>query len=195
MNVMGVVVRLKVSSFRGCLRASSGGAHESGAGGSKAGSTANEAEARPNGGTKAVTSPEPTSPEAPNTVSLLDGEADANDNAANSDTSLGPCFPAFSAVPNGMRVGLIAFVQEPGDYTGDPIHILVAHATASDGRSYVANAGGASYDGAIQLHVSSVVPRFAGTAELLLIDEAQPEMAPLALSLAFDVSWPRACGS
>jgi hypothetical protein len=139
-------------------------------------------------------SPETTAPPHPSSVSLLDDEAGATDPAATPDASLGPCFAGFSAALNGMRVGLIAFVQEPGDYAGDPIHILFAHAIAADGRSYTASAGTA-YDGDIHLHVSSVVPRFMGTAELLLIDEMQPEMAPLALSLAFDISWPRACGS
>ncbi|MBC8065654.1 MAG: hypothetical protein H7Y17_12560 [Chlorobia bacterium] len=82
---------------------------------------------------------------------------------------------------NGMRVGLIAFVQEPGDYTGDSVHVLFAQTTTPAGRSYVASAG-TRFEGAIMLHVSSVVPRFVGTAELLLIDEAQPEAEPLKLS-------------
>jgi hypothetical protein len=207
MNVMGVVVRSGFSWSRGCLssvavaaalllgcggRASSGGGHE---GGSKGGSPATQGvDARPIGGTAAITSPEPNPPQGPSTVSLLGGDEGTSDPAATPDTSLGPCFASFSAVLNGMRVGLIAFVQEPGDYTGDSIHILFAHATATDGRSYKGSAG-INDDGQIQLHVSSVVPRFAGTAELLLIDEAQPELAPLALSLAFDISWPRPCGS
>jgi hypothetical protein len=78
--------------------------------------------------------------------------------------------------------------------SGDSTHILFAQATAPDGRSYAASAG-SDYVGGITLRVSSVVPRFVGTAELRLIDEAQPETAPLQLSLAFDVSWPRPCGS
>ena len=210
MNVMSVVVRSAFSWSRGCLssvavvaalllgcggRASSGGMHEGDEGGSKGGSPAtNGVDARPIGGATAMTNPEQNPPQGPSTVSLLGGDAGTTDHAATPDTSLGPCFASFSAVLNGMRVGLIAFVQEPGDYTGDSIHILFAHATAADGRSYTGSAG-INYDGQIQLHVSSVVPRFAGTAELLLLDEAQPELAPLALSLAFDISWPRPCGS
>ncbi|MES1184152.1 MAG: hypothetical protein ABUL60_10070 [Myxococcales bacterium] len=147
-----------------------------------------------NGGATAVTSPPTTAPPAPSSVSLLDDVGGAVDDAALPDASLGPCFAGFSASLDGMRVGLTAFVQEPGDYTGDPIHILFAHATTADGRSYTGSAG-TRYDGDIHLHVSSVVPRFMGTVELVLIDDAQPEMAPLALSLAFDISWPRRCGS
>jgi hypothetical protein len=139
-----------------------------------------------------MTGPE-TAPQAPNSVSLIGG--DAVDDAAIADvTGLGPCFTGFSAVLDGTRVGITAFVQQPGEYSGDSTHILFAQATTAEGRSYTATAG-TDYVGAIVLHVSSVVPRFAGSVKLLLIDETQPEAAPLELSLAFDVAWERRCGS
>lgn len=131
---------------------------------------------------------------AESTVSLIGSGSGAIDRNANTDMSLGPCFVGFSAMLDGTRVGIIAFVQAPGDYVGDSTHILFAQATTPEGRSYAASAG-VEYVGDIKLHVSSVVPRFVGTAELLLVDKAQPETTPLPLTLAFDVPWDRPCGS
>lgn len=176
-------------------RASSRQGSEGGGGSSTAGTAATSGglDAQPTAGTAATAGTATAAPQSPNSVSLIGGGDAAVDRAATADTSLGRCFVGFTAVLNGMRVGLVAFVQEPGDYTGDSLHVLFAQATTAEGRSYVASAG-TMFEGAIALHVSSVVPRFVGTAELLLLNEAQPEADPLELTLAFDVSWERACG-
>jgi hypothetical protein len=191
---MSVLVLAAAVVLVGCGgRASSQQSNESGGGGSTAGAPATSGgpDAQPTAGTGAITGldPQPLS-----TVRLIGGGANAVDLAPIADAGLGPCFVGFSALLNGMRVGIIAFVQQPGVYTGDSPNILSAQATTPDGRSYVASAG-SSYQGVITLHVSSVVPRFAGTAELLLVDEADPEADPLALSLSFDVVWEQPCGS
>lgn len=177
-------------------RASSGHANESGVGGSPARTptTSGGLDAQPTAGTLAMPDPEPTAPEAPNSVSLMGDGDGAVDQGATAVTGLGPCFRGFSAVLDGTHVELIAFVQEPGEYTGDSTHILSVQATTADGRTYVADAG-ILEDGDITLHVSSVMPRFVGTAQLLLVREGQPEADPLNLSLAFDVLSEGVCGS
>ena len=177
-------------------RASSGRGNESGGGGSPVTTPATSGglDTQPTAGTPTMPDPETTAPEAPNSVSLIGNGASAVDQGATADTGLGSCFRGCSAVLDGTHVGLIAFVQEPGEYKGDSVHILFAQATTADGQAYVANAG-TLYDGDITLHVSSVLPRFVGTVQLLLVREGQPEADPLNLSLAFDVLSEVACGA
>lgn len=91
-----------------------------------------------------------------------------------------------------MRVELQAFVQEPGEYSGDPIHILYVRVETEDGRTFVASTNG-STDGEIALHVTSVSPRFAGQVTATLPDAGEPEAAPLEVSITFDIRAAEPC--
>jgi hypothetical protein len=130
------------------------------------------------------------SSDAPGTVTLLGSSGEAE---ATAITGLGPCFVGFTTFVGGMDIDFMAFVQEPGDYQGDPIHILFLSARLPDGRTFSASTNSEPY-GEIDLHAVAVSPRFSGAVNAKIYDRDDPSAPPLALSLTFDVKGSSGCG-
>lgn len=123
-------------------------------------------------------------------VTLVSPEMDVD--YAASPSTVGPCFRGFGASVAGVRVGFEAFVQAPGDYEGDPIHILYMEARNAEGRVFSASTNSEPF-GEIHLHVTAVSPRFVGGVRGVLSAHDDPEAATLTLSLAFDVATSGSC--
>ena len=92
-----------------------------------------------------------------------------------------------------MQIDFVAFVQEPGDYQGDPIHILYLAARLPDGRTFSASTNSEPY-GEIDLHAVTVSPRFSGAVYAKIYDRDDPSAPPLTISLTFDVKGSGGCG-
>jgi hypothetical protein len=144
---------------------------------------------RASGGTQEAA--EAGATDAPSTVTLLGPSGEAE--APASPTALGPCFVGFATFVGGMQIDFVAFVQEPGDYQGDPIHILYLSARLPDGRTFSASTNSEPY-GEIDLHAVAVSPRFSGAVNAKIYDRADPSAPPLAISLTFDVKGSSGCG-
>jgi hypothetical protein len=137
------------------------------------------------GATQAV--PEPSS------VTLLN--PDGNVEGAAEPSLLGSCFRGFTTTVGKLKIVLDAFVQVPGDYMGDSIHLVMVSAY-TNGREYHAGLQRPPF-GETNLHVTSVSPRFVGSIDAKLYDsEDKDGVGPaLELSLTFDVaSPPGTCG-
>jgi hypothetical protein len=96
-------------------------------------------------------------------------------------------FQGFQAKLSGRAFDFKAFVAEPGDYTGDPVHILWLELREPDGRHYLAT-GGSPGPGTISLHVDTVEPRFIGSLEAIMPDETDTAAKPLNVKLEFDIA-------
>ena len=96
-------------------------------------------------------------------------------------------FQGFQAKLSDRVFDFKAFVAEPGDYTGDPLHILWLDLREPDGRHYRAT-GGSPGPGTISLHVDKVEPRFIGSLEAIMSDETDTEAKPLNVKLEFDIA-------
>ena len=131
------------------------------------------------------------SSDAPGTVTLLGSSGEAE--APATPTMLGPCFVGFATFVDGMYIDFVAFVQEPGDYQGDPIHILFLSARLPDGRTFSASTNSEPY-GEIELHAVAVSPRFSGAVNAELYDRDDPSAPPLTIALTFDVKGSSGCG-
>lgn len=153
-----------------------------GGGASSAGMTASSGAASGGTGASAGTATDGLL-EIPNIVTLIDPSGDAEAMATPFDAW--PCFRGFTSTVNGMRVEFVAFVQTPGDYQGDSIHILNLDAYLADGRVF--SAGDSWPLGEIHLHVTAASPRFVGGLKGILYDRTAKDAPPLTLSLAFDV--------
>ena len=108
---------------------------------------------------------------------------------------LGTCFRGFDARVGDMWLEFNAFLERPGDYRSDSVdsvHILFLRVRLADGRSYLANTNSAM-PGSIDLHVTTVSPRFIGRLTASLPQEGAPVAPPLELSLRFDVSSQLGC--
>jgi hypothetical protein len=101
-------------------------------------------------------------------------------------------FHGFQAWLSDGAFDFKAFVAEPGDYTGDPVHILWLELREAAGRSYRAT-GGSPGPGAIFLHVDTVEPRFIGNLEAVMFDETDAEAKPLNVKLEFDIAVRAGC--
>ncbi|MEO8904557.1 MAG: hypothetical protein ABI488_19285 [Polyangiaceae bacterium] len=103
-------------------------------------------------------------------------------------------FEGFTSNGDGYSIEFEAFVQEPGDYRGDPVHILYLTVTSPDGREYCASGGGAACPaGWVTLHARTVAPRFSGFIEAVAFDQNDAEAPPMSLTLNFDVADNAAC--
>ena len=153
-----------------------------GGGASSAGMTASSGAASGGTGASAGTAPDGLL-ELPNVVTLIQPSGDAEGIAL--PLTIGPCFRGFTSTIDSMRVEFMAFVQTPGDYQGDSIHILNLDAYLADGRVF--SAGTSSALGEINLHVTAASPRFVGGLKGILYDRNAKDAPPLTLSLAFDV--------
>jgi hypothetical protein len=131
------------------------------------------------------------SSDAPGTVTLLGSSGETE--APATPTMLGPCFVGFATFVDGMYIDFVAFVQEPGDYQGDPIHILFLSARLPDGRTFSASTNSEPY-GEIELHAVAVSPRFFGAVNAQLYDRDDPSAPPLTIALTFDVKGSSGCG-
>jgi hypothetical protein len=131
------------------------------------------------------------SSDAPGTVTLLGSSGEAE--APATPTMLGPCFVGFATFVDGMYVDFMAFVQEPGDYQGDPVHILFLSARLPDGRTFSATTNSEPY-GEIELHAVAVSPRFSGAVNAELYDRDDASVPPLTIALTFDVKGSSGCG-
>lgn len=156
---------------------------EAGGGGSSSAGTTGDAGAMSAGGTGG-------SLDLPSTVTLPASSAGAE--ASATPSQLGPCFRGFTADVGGMQLDLEAFVQAPGDYQGDSIHILYVTAITPDGRTFSASTLSEPF-GEIALHVTAVSPRFVGNVQASLYARDDPRAPPLTLSLAFDIAASEQC--
>jgi hypothetical protein len=128
--------------------------------------------------------------DAPGTVTLLGSSGEVE--APATPSMLGPCFLGFATFVDGMHLEFEAFVQAPGDYQGDSLHILFLAARLADGRTFSASTNSEPY-GEIDLHVAAVSPRFFGAVKASLYDRDDPSAPPLAISLTFDVAGHHDC--
>src|SRR5205814_4585852 len=93
----------------------------------------------------------------PNTISLIIDGADplvSSDDVATCLIS----FEGFHATIGGFSVEFQAFIQEPGDYTGDALRILYLDMKAPDGRDYCGTGGLGLCLGWVRLHAQAVAP-------------------------------------
>lgn len=127
----------------------------------------------------------PTDLPEPSTVSVNGAEGGTDPDAT---PHCIPDFQGFSARVAAMTLELEAFALQPGDYEGDPVHILWLDAVRADGEHFRAVVGSADSRGSISLHVKQVEPRFRGSLEALLPDVDDPTRNPLKLSLTFDIA-------
>jgi hypothetical protein len=102
-------------------------------------------------------------------------------------------FQGFVAKSGGMTIDFKAFIQEPGDYTGDALRILWLDVQQPDGSAYNASTGAANATGSILLHVKTVSPRFVGSMEATLTNRSDPTEEPLELQLSFDIAARAGC--
>jgi hypothetical protein len=92
-----------------------------------------------------------------------------------------------------LSVDFKAFVFEPGDYEGDPVHILWLDVSRANGEHYKAAVSTAESSGSILLHVSQIGPRFISSLDASLPAVDDPMRAPLMLSLTFDIAVRAGC--
>lgn len=123
----------------------------------------------------------------PSTISLVVDGAEPLVTSDAAATCL-QLFEGFGATVGGFAVEFEAFIQEPGDYAGDPLRILYLHMKAPDGSDYCGTGGLTSCLGSVNLHARAVAPRFSGELEAEVVDRDDPEAPPLAIKLTFDVA-------
>jgi hypothetical protein len=100
--------------------------------------------------------------------------------------------PAKKGNVGATLVTFHAFVFEPGDYVGDPLHILWLEATAH-GKRHLAACCSAESAGEIFVHVDTVEPRFTGELQAVLQDQDDSNAEPLRLHLTFDIAVRAGC--
>ena len=122
----------------------------------------------------------------PSVVRLVAGDGSVSiDEHATAECLAG--FLGFQARPGDLAFDFKAFVAEPGDYIGDPVHILWLDLFDADGRHYLAT-GGSPGPGTISLHVDTVEPRFIGRLEAVMSDQPDREANLLNVKLEFDIA-------
>lgn len=171
------LVLVIVAAGAGCGGKATEGSNDPGRGGAPAGGgSANQAGSAPVG--------------APSVVEVSgDIQASVADAAAECLSS----FQGFVAKAGGTTIDFKAFIQEPGDYRGDPLRILWLDVQQPDGSAYSASTGAADATGSILLHVETVSPRFTGNIEATLTNRGDPAQEPLQLQLSFDIAARAGC--
>lgn len=128
--------------------------------------------------------------EAPSIVKV---EGDIQASVVDASAECLPSFQGFVAKSGGTTIDFKAFIQEPGDYMGDPLRILWLDVQQPDGSGYNASTGAANMTGSILLHVETVSPRFTGSIEATLTNRSDPAGQPLELQLSFDIAVRQGC--
>lgn len=138
------------------------------------------------GGQAGVNVPNPKEPDPSAVVVSVNGNKESVDPQVTPECLAG--FQGFQARVGGMSLDFKAFVFKPGDYEGDPVQILWLDVRRDNGEQYRAAAGSAVSSGSISLHVEQVGLRFVGSLEALAPGLDDPSLAPLKLTVSFDIA-------
>jgi hypothetical protein len=127
-----------------------------------------------------------TSP-VPSVVQLVTGDGGAP-TAARATPECIPGFQGFQATVDDQSIDFKAFVAQPGDYTGDSLHILWLDVKTATGQNYRAAVVPSGSTGRISVHVVAAEPRFVGSLEAVATDLDDANAPPLVLALTFDIA-------